>query len=76
MGRRGLTRPDFMAFFGGKIKGNFPVAVLDKEYMQALGAKSQTVYMSDETLAKTGLNIQTWRWVSISISLISLQGCN
>ena len=28
----GLTGPDFKAFFEEKIKGNFPVAVLDEEY--------------------------------------------
>ena len=48
----GLTGPDFKAFFDGAIKGNFPVAVLDDAYKRAIGAKSQTVYMSDETLIK------------------------
>jgi SPP1 gp7 family putative phage head morphogenesis protein len=48
----GLTGPDFTMFFRGKIGGNFPVAVLDKEYKDAIGSKSQTVYLSDETLAK------------------------
>lgn len=48
----GLTGPDFKAFFEGKIKGNFPVAVLDEDYKKLIKARSQVVYMSDETLAK------------------------
>ena len=48
----GLTGPDFKAFFDGKIKGNFPVAVLDEDYKKAIGAKSHVVYLSDETLSK------------------------
>lgn len=48
----GLTGPDFKAFFEGKLKGNFPVAVLDEEYRKLIKAKSQVVYMSDETLTK------------------------
>ncbi len=48
----GLTGPDFTRFFQGKTGGNFPVAVLDAELMQPIGTKSQTVYLSDETLAK------------------------
>lgn len=52
----GLTGPDFKAFFDGKLKGNFPVAVLDAKYMKEIGAKTQTVYLSDETLAKNLAN--------------------
>jgi len=48
----GLTGPDFKAFYEGKIKGNFPVAVLDEEYKKAIKSKSQVVYLSDETLSK------------------------
>ena len=49
----GLTGPDFKRFFDGKVlAGDFPVAVLDKEYMDAIGATSQVVYLSSETLAK------------------------
>jgi SPP1 gp7 family putative phage head morphogenesis protein len=48
----GLTGPDFKTFFEGKIKGNFPVAVLDEEHKKAIKSKSQVVYLSDETLAK------------------------
>jgi len=48
----GLTGPDFKAFYDGKIKGNFPVAVLDEEYKKAIKSKSQVVYLSDETLEK------------------------
>ena len=52
----GLTGPDFRAFYEGKIKGNFPVAVLDEEYKKAIKSKSQVVYLSDETLQKNLIN--------------------
>lgn len=52
----GLTGPDFKAFFEGKLKGNFPVAVLEEDYMKAIKSKSQVVYLSDETLAKNKKN--------------------
>jgi len=52
----GLTGPDFKAFFDGKIKGNFPVAVLDEDSKKAIKAKSQVVYLSDETLQKNKTN--------------------
>ncbi|GAB4442534.1 MAG: hypothetical protein OHK0040_13580 [bacterium] len=48
----GLTGPDFKAFYEGNLKGNFPVAVLDEEYRKLIKAKTQAVYLSDETLAK------------------------
>lgn len=48
----GLTGPDFKAFYDGEVGGSFPVAVLNEEYRTAIGAKSQTVYLSDETLKK------------------------
>lgn len=48
----GLTGPDYQRFFEGKSGGNFPVAVLDEEYQAVIGAKSQTVWLSDTTLAK------------------------
>ena len=52
----GLTGPDFKAFFEGKLKGNFPVAVLDGEYKKAIRSKSQVVYLSSETLEKNKTN--------------------
>lgn len=48
----GLTGADFKAFFEGKLKGNFPVAVLEEDYRKAIGSKTQVVYLSDETLQK------------------------
>ena len=52
----GLTGPDFKAFFEGKLKGNYPVAVLDEEYKKAIKSKSQAVYLSSETLKKNKTN--------------------
>ena len=46
----GLTGPDFGAFFKGRLKGNYPVAVLSSEEMDALGSSKQTVYLSSRTL--------------------------
>jgi SPP1 gp7 family putative phage head morphogenesis protein len=48
----GLTGPDFKAFYEGKIKGNFPVAVLSPEEKEVLGSKSQVVLLSSDTLKK------------------------
>ena len=48
----GLTGPGFKAFYEGEIGGNYPVAVLDEEYRNLIGAKTQTVYLSDWTLKK------------------------
>ena len=48
----GLTGRDFKSFFEGKIKGLFPIAVLDKKFKEAIGSQSQVVYLSDETLQK------------------------
>lgn len=48
----GLYTPNFKAFYDGKIKGNFPVAVIDEKYREAIRSKSQVIYLSDETLAK------------------------
>jgi SPP1 gp7 family putative phage head morphogenesis protein len=48
----GLTGPDFRAFYARKVKGDFPVAVLAEEYKAAIGAQSQTVYLSDGSLSK------------------------
>lgn len=52
----GLTGPDFVAFFGGKTGGAFPVAVIDDAYQQAIGAKTKTVMLSEETLIKNKVN--------------------
>ncbi len=43
-----VTGPDFTRFFEGKTGGNFPVAVLEPDFQEAIGAKSQAVYMSGE----------------------------
>ena len=51
-----VTGPDFERFFSGKTKGVFPVAVLDQDYRKQIGAKSQVVQLSDETLQKNQLN--------------------
>lgn len=48
----GLTGPDYQQFFEQKTAGNFPVAVLDNQFQATIGAKSQTVYLSEQTLAK------------------------
>lgn len=47
-----VTGPDFTRFFEGKVKGVYPVAVLDEAYRGVIGAKTQVVTLSDETLAK------------------------
>ena len=47
-----VTGPDFTRFFEGKAGGDFPVAVLDPEFMKTIGSKSQAVYLSGETMAK------------------------
>lgn len=47
-----LDGKDFGAFYEGRLKGNFPVAVLDEEYRKLIGAKSNTIVLSDETLKK------------------------
>jgi hypothetical protein len=52
----GLAGTDFDAFFNGQLKGNYPVAVLDADFMKAIGTKSQAVYLSDESLAKNIAN--------------------
>lgn len=52
----GLTGPDFKAFFEGRLKGNFPVAVLDEDFTEAIRSKSQVVYLSNETLMKNKEN--------------------
>ncbi len=48
----GLMGDDFKAFFEGKIKGEYPVAVLNEEYKKSIGSKSQAVYLSSDTLEK------------------------
>lgn len=53
-----ITGPDYKRFFeaAGKVKGEFPVAVLPDEYMEKIGAVSRIVKMSDETLKKNITN--------------------
>ncbi len=49
-----LTGPDFRHFFEGQdsARREFPVAILPEEYRARVNATTQTVLMSDETLAK------------------------
>lgn len=48
--KRWVNEPAFARFVEGKINEDFPVAVLQPEDMEALGANKQTVWMSAETL--------------------------
>ncbi len=57
----GLTGPDFKAFYKGTIKGNYPVAVLGEEYRNLIGAKTQTVYLSDWTVKKQKGEIEGYK---------------
>jgi hypothetical protein len=47
-----VTGPDFDRFLRGKSSGTYPVAVLSRQYREMIGAKSQVVYLSTETLVK------------------------
>lgn len=49
-----VTGPDFERFVsaGGAAKGAYPVAVIDRSYQALIGASSQTVLLSDDTLSK------------------------
>ncbi len=47
-----VTGPHFGLFMEGKTGGEFPVAVLAEQFQKLIGAKSQTVLLSAETLAK------------------------
>ncbi|MFZ6748525.1 phage minor head protein [Undibacterium sp. Ren11W] len=49
--RGALKGPAFERFFNGASLENFPVAVLKPEDMKAIGALTQTVYLSAESLA-------------------------
>lgn len=51
-----VTGPDFTRFFEGKTGGNYPVAVLSEEYRRSIGARTQTVLLSGESLAKNRAN--------------------
>ena len=51
-----VTEPAFQRFIAGEIKGEFPVAVLDRDTMKALGTGAQSVWLSDDTLAKNKEN--------------------
>lgn len=44
--------PAFERFIAGKIKGEFPVAVMDVETQKAIGAQTQTIWLSAETLVE------------------------
>jgi SPP1 gp7 family putative phage head morphogenesis protein len=54
--RGGLTSPDFDLFYDGKIKGNYPVAVIDPGYQKLIKANTKVVNLSDETLSKNITN--------------------
>ncbi len=45
-----LKGPTFERFFAGRIQADFPVAVLDEATKKALGATTQTVWLSQGTL--------------------------
>jgi len=45
-----ITGPDFTRFFTGKVKGNFPVAVIKPSLRKAIKSETQVVFLSDETL--------------------------
>ncbi|MDD2367346.1 MAG: phage minor head protein [Desulfuromonadaceae bacterium] len=47
-----VKQSPFERFIAGKIKGNFPVAVLDKTAREAIKAESQAVWLSDDSLLK------------------------
>lgn len=47
-----LNGPALKMALDGKVKINLPVAVLSAENMNIIGANSQTVYLSDETVEK------------------------
>jgi hypothetical protein len=47
-----VQQPAFEQFIAGNIKGNFPVAVLDETARVAIGAESQTAWLSDDSLSK------------------------
>lgn len=49
--RGALKGPAFERFFAGKSLEDFPVGVLKPSDMQAIGALSQTVYLSQESVA-------------------------
>lgn len=47
-----VQQPQFEQFIAGRIKGNFPVAVLNEADKVALGTNAQVVWLSDDSLAK------------------------
>lgn len=47
-----VDEPAYAQFIDGKIAGEFPVAVLNEGFRKEIGARSQTVWLSDETLKK------------------------
>jgi SPP1 gp7 family putative phage head morphogenesis protein len=73
----GLDNPDFNLFYEGKIKGNFPVAVIDKNYQKLIAAKTNNVLLSDESLIKnkkeqTDLTIKDYQNIPTFISKAQL----
>lgn len=47
-----LNSPTFERFYEGKIKGDFPVAVLSPKDRETLGSKTQAIWLSSETMIK------------------------
>lgn len=50
--QRFVQEPAFERFIAGKIEGDFPVAVLSPEARAAIGAETQTAWISADSLAK------------------------
>lgn len=47
-----VKEPVFESFVSGKIQGEFPVAVLNQQLKEQIGALNQTVWLSSDTLNK------------------------
>lgn len=47
-----VKQSPFERFIAGEIKGNFPVAVLDKTALETIKGESQAVWLSDDSLSK------------------------
>jgi Phage Mu protein F like protein len=47
-----VKEPAFERFIAGKIRGDFPVGILDEHYRKVIGSQSQTVWLSDDSLSK------------------------
>jgi len=47
-----VNEPAYERFISGKIKGDFPVAVMDETTQKAINAGAQTIWLSNATLAE------------------------